>query len=189
MAYTPNPSWVDQPSTLTPIMAALLNHLEAGLVTAAAVADDAHNIAATLQASLGAASGIATLGSDSILTSAQRPTGGSGGASTAAAVSYDPTTSTGGDANTPMIPAFDVQTALDWQNREMTDRDQQTYLAAVRDTLRLVYALANATAQVTTEGTIPGLVQMPGQPTATGQALKVLSGAGTQASPWVYGWA
>lgn len=73
---------------------------------------------------------------------------------TAAGIAYDPTTSAG-DSGTP-IPAYLVQDALDFLNRDITDRDEQTYLVAKRDTLLAVYALAGANPQVTVEGTIPG---------------------------------
>jgi hypothetical protein len=72
----------------------------------------------------------------------------------AAGITYDPTTSAG-DSGTP-IPAYLVQEALDFLNRDITDRDEQTYLVAKRDTLLAVYALAGANPQVTVEGTIPG---------------------------------
>lgn len=118
-------------------------------------------------------------------------TAGSAPSSTAAGISYDATTSTGGDANTPMIPAYDLQSAIDWLNRDVTDRDQQTYIAAIRDAMRLVYALAGAAPQVTTEGTVPGfaplnsnrIVPIANLATGTPNGSKFIRDDGTLATP------
>lgn len=88
------------------------------------------------------------------------PAGSGGGAQTAATTPYDPTTSAGGadstDIYTSPIPAFNVQDAFDFLNRDITDRDQLIYLKAVNDTLQLVAAMAGAAPVVTDDGTVLG---------------------------------
>lgn len=60
MSYTPNPTWQDLPDESTPITAATLNHIEAGIEAAASVADSATSSASSVASTIASYGDIVT---------------------------------------------------------------------------------------------------------------------------------
>lgn len=120
---------------------------------------------------------------------------------TAAQISYDPSTSAGdpgenGGNGLPVVPhiyAGNVQTALDWLNRDVQARDLQTYMIAVRDAKRGIYPLVGAAPTTGSGEFIPGiapldlnrLVPLGNLGTGTPTGGKFLRGDGVWSTPVV----